>query len=121
MRHLIGIDNLMWGNDYPHIEGCWPRSRQWIARSFHGCPEKEMRIILGETAARLYGFDPATLGERALSVGPELDDVVRGQGPSEDFLKSRHESRVNRSPLWVMGGSRPSAGDGSEDRLRYRR
>ena len=25
--HLIGVDNLMWGSDYPHPDGVWPDSR----------------------------------------------------------------------------------------------
>jgi predicted TIM-barrel fold metal-dependent hydrolase len=109
MRHEIGIQNLMWGNDYPHIEGCWPRSREWLARSFHGCAEDEVRTILGVTAAALYGFDPVSLRERARSVGPELDSVVGGAGPTDEFMRSRHGARVDRSPIWVMGGSNPQA------------
>ena len=31
-RDMIGIDNLMWGSDYPHTEGVWPYSRRQVAR-----------------------------------------------------------------------------------------
>jgi len=27
-RDMIGIDNLMWGSDYPHTEGVWPYSQE---------------------------------------------------------------------------------------------
>jgi predicted TIM-barrel fold metal-dependent hydrolase len=26
-RHVTGIEPLLWGNDYPHPEGCWPESQ----------------------------------------------------------------------------------------------
>jgi predicted TIM-barrel fold metal-dependent hydrolase len=29
-RHIIGVDNLLWGSDYPHVESTFPRSRQII-------------------------------------------------------------------------------------------
>ena len=38
MRHEIGLDKLMWGADYPHVEGTWPRTRKSLARCFRGIP-----------------------------------------------------------------------------------
>ena len=28
LRDIIGVDNLMWGSDYPHVESTFPRGRQ---------------------------------------------------------------------------------------------
>ena len=56
-RHFTGSDCLMWGNDYPHDEGTYPRSRQVIERLFQGVPQEEKRKILYANAARFYGFD----------------------------------------------------------------
>lgn len=36
---LIGADNYMWSNDYPHCESSWPRSRDYLDRNFQGAPE----------------------------------------------------------------------------------
>jgi len=55
-RDWIGSDRLLFGNDYPHHEGCWPRSAEVIERTMGECSDAERRMILGETAARLYGF-----------------------------------------------------------------
>ena len=55
-RYVIGVDNLMWGSDYPHDEGTFPNSREVIERTFKGIPEDEKRKIVGENAAALYGF-----------------------------------------------------------------
>ena len=55
-RHLIGIDNLMWGSDYPHFDSTFPNSRQEIAKNFAGVPESEMEKILGGNMRKLYNL-----------------------------------------------------------------
>jgi predicted TIM-barrel fold metal-dependent hydrolase len=75
LRHKIGIENMLWGSDYPHYEGSWPNSRKVIHEALHGAPEPEIRAILGENAARLYGFDLAMLDQVAANVGPTLDEI----------------------------------------------
>jgi len=30
----LGVDNLMWGSDYPHTEGVWSYSRKKVASNF---------------------------------------------------------------------------------------
>ena len=56
-RHLIGVGNMMWGNDLPHPEGTFPYTRYWIRERFHDVSEEETRRILGLTAAEVYGLD----------------------------------------------------------------
>ena len=56
-RHIIGVDNLMWGGDYPHEESTFPRSRQIIEEILVDCTEGERAKIAGGNAARVYGFD----------------------------------------------------------------
>ena len=34
LRHEIGVGNIMWGSDYPHPEGTWPRTRQHMEEAF---------------------------------------------------------------------------------------
>jgi predicted TIM-barrel fold metal-dependent hydrolase len=58
-RHLIGVDQLMWGSDYPHAESTWPQSQDILERILTGVPEGEKAQIAGANAARLYGFDEA--------------------------------------------------------------
>ena len=54
-RPLTGTDCLLWGNDYPHPEGCWPESRvavpEQIRRS--GVDSSEATDIFGGTLRRL--------------------------------------------------------------------
>jgi predicted TIM-barrel fold metal-dependent hydrolase len=75
LRHEIGIGNMLWGSDYPHYEGSWPNSRKVIREALHGAPAPEIRAILGENAARLYGFDLTMLDRIAAEVGPTVDEI----------------------------------------------
>ena len=56
LRSVIGVENLMWGSDYPHAESTFPRSRQIVEHLLKDVPEKEQAMIAGENAARLYHF-----------------------------------------------------------------
>ena len=77
MREEIGVDRLMWGADYPHLEGAAPVHRLVLRQVFGGLPEPDLRKILGGTACRLFGFDGAQLQEVADRVGPTVDDLAR--------------------------------------------
>ena len=57
VRHRVGVDNLMWGSDYPHAESTFPRSREIVERIMQGVPQEEKAKILRENAAKLYHFD----------------------------------------------------------------
>jgi len=57
MRHETGVQTLMWGNDYPHFEGSFPDSQQWVEKQFAGVPEDEILAIVHDNAAQTYGFD----------------------------------------------------------------
>ena len=56
-RNILGVDNLMWGSDYPHAESTWPRSQQFLEDLLADCTEEEKAKIAGGNAARLYGFN----------------------------------------------------------------
>jgi predicted TIM-barrel fold metal-dependent hydrolase len=56
LRSIIGVDNLMWGSDYPHAESTWPNSREVLDRVLEGVPEAERRKIVCDNVARLYNF-----------------------------------------------------------------
>jgi predicted TIM-barrel fold metal-dependent hydrolase len=56
LRSYVGVENLMWGSDYPHAESTFPRSREIVDRILQGVPDEEKRKIVGENVARLYHF-----------------------------------------------------------------
>lgn len=55
-RSVTGVRALLWGADYPHHEGTFPRSREVIARLFDGIDisEQDKAAIVGGNAARLF-------------------------------------------------------------------
>jgi len=77
-RELIGSDRVMWGADYPHMEGTYPFSKEALRRTFSQVEPVEARALLGETAASVYGFDLAALRPVAERCGPGIDDVAAG-------------------------------------------
>jgi len=76
MRREIGIDKIMWGSDYPHAEGTWPHTREWLRDAFSGLPADEIGAMLGGNAARVYGFEPAKLAPLVARIGPERRALV---------------------------------------------
>jgi predicted TIM-barrel fold metal-dependent hydrolase len=83
MRHEIGIDQLLFGTDYPHPEGTWPNTRDWIRTALAGVPEAEARKILGENAVAAYGLDGALLDEVASRIGPSVELLADGEADDE--------------------------------------
>src|SRR5215470_2206689 len=61
LRDVIGVDNMMWGSDYPHSESTFPQSRKILAEILAGVPEAEQAKIVGGNTARVYGFDVAKM------------------------------------------------------------
>jgi predicted TIM-barrel fold metal-dependent hydrolase len=61
LRDVIGVDNMMWGSDYPHSESTFPRSRKILEDILAGVPDDEGVKIAGANTARVYRFDVARL------------------------------------------------------------
>ena len=52
----IGVDNVMWGSDFPHPDGVWPDSREFIQRELGHLAADVRRKIVCENAGKFYGF-----------------------------------------------------------------
>lgn len=95
LRYEVGITNLLWGSDYPHAEGTWPRTRLAMRNTFAGIPEPDVRRILGENALGAYNLDEAALRTVADRIGPTPDELDRPLAP-EEFPEFRgHAFRTN--------------------------
>ncbi|MCU1344484.1 MAG: putative amidohydrolase, partial [Acidimicrobiia bacterium] len=75
-RHAIGVSTLMFGRDYPHPEGTWPNTADWLRAAFAGTPETDARAILGENAVRCYGLDLGALTPIAQRIGLKASDIL---------------------------------------------
>ena len=62
-RDMIGVDNLLWGNDYPHHDAIWPHSMEVLARIMKGVPEDEVEKMTSGNVMQLYNIKlPAGVG-----------------------------------------------------------
>jgi predicted TIM-barrel fold metal-dependent hydrolase len=52
----VGVDNVMWGSDFPHPDGVWPDSQEFLHKQLDHLPVATRRKIVYENAAKLYGF-----------------------------------------------------------------
>jgi predicted TIM-barrel fold metal-dependent hydrolase len=77
MRHAIGVDKMMWGWDYPHIEAEeWLAPQDNLRRIMQGVPEDELRAMLAGNSIQAYGLDAAQLMPIAERVGPKIGDLM---------------------------------------------
>ncbi|MEE8558963.1 MAG: amidohydrolase family protein, partial [Myxococcota bacterium] len=60
-RDLIGLDNLLWGNDYPHHDAIWPNSMKVLDQIFEGVPDEERKKLVWSNGIALYGIDEQAL------------------------------------------------------------
>jgi hypothetical protein len=67
-------DRIMWGADYPHMEGTFQVGDESFTRmslrfTFAGMAESYVRDMVGATAASVYGLDLDALAIRAADIG----------------------------------------------------
>ncbi len=72
----IGIDNVMWGSDYPHIEGSHPFTKDHLRLTFGDLPVEETTKLLTTNACKVYGFDPEALLPLAEQFCPTKEQVA---------------------------------------------
>jgi predicted TIM-barrel fold metal-dependent hydrolase len=80
----VGVDRVLWGNDYPHYEGTFPYNLESLRLTFNDLPEDVRRNILGLNAADLYKFDVDKLMPLVREFGP-TPDQVNAPLPTEDI------------------------------------
>jgi predicted TIM-barrel fold metal-dependent hydrolase len=83
LRYEIGVDNMMWGNDYPHYEGTSPHTLEALHWTFQGVDPDEVQKILGGNAAKAFGFDLDLLVPLAAKLGPSVEEIFKPMEASE--------------------------------------
>jgi len=52
LRHWLGVDNLVWGSDFPHQESEYPHSMRVIEQNFRDVPEDERyKMVCGNVTS----------------------------------------------------------------------
>jgi hypothetical protein len=75
-RHEIGVEHISFGRDYPHSEGTWPNTWDWLRDAFVGVPEGELRLMLGENAIRTFGLPSDSLHALGSRIGPTVGQIL---------------------------------------------
>ena len=60
-RDLIGLECLLWGNDYPHHDAIWPHSMKILHDLFADVPVEEQEQMVWSNTLELYDIDAAAL------------------------------------------------------------
>jgi hypothetical protein len=90
-RAEVGVERLMLGIDYPHPEGMWPDTWNWIRVVFDGFPEHEARMILGENALRAFPVDSGHLRSVAGRIDPDPGSLLSGSdGVPTEHVEDYH-------------------------------
>lgn len=88
MRREIGVETVSFGRDYPHPEGTWPHTREWLRDAFVGVPDDEVRLMLGENAIEFLNLDRARLTEIAKRIGPTMEEIRSGGPVRPDLMEN---------------------------------
>lgn len=58
LRHRLNMDNVMWGRDFPTLEGTWPRTAEALAGQFTetGVDDELRDRLVGGNARRVFGL-----------------------------------------------------------------
>jgi predicted TIM-barrel fold metal-dependent hydrolase len=51
----MGYRNVMWGSDYPHLEGTFPETQKVLTELFEGVPDDVRESITLDTLGDLFG------------------------------------------------------------------
>jgi predicted TIM-barrel fold metal-dependent hydrolase len=89
----VGIDNVLWGSDYPHDEGTQPFSREHLRQVMGHLEPEQIQQIVGTNTAELYGFDLEALRPAAEKYGPTVAEIAEPldelpDGANEALLRS---------------------------------
>ena len=52
----IGVGNVMWASDFPHADGVWPDSQEFIRSQLGHLDSQDRDRVIYRNAAELYGF-----------------------------------------------------------------
>jgi hypothetical protein len=76
-------DRLLWGSDYPHVEGTWPWSKLSLRKALEGVPADAAERIVGLNAADVFGVDVERLRPITERIGMTLGELMTPLGPDE--------------------------------------
>jgi predicted TIM-barrel fold metal-dependent hydrolase len=98
LRYEIGVERMMFGTDFPHIESTWPNTGEWIFDALGQIPDDETRQILGGNAIRCYGLDRSQLEPIAARLTGVTDDLLTGESVPPALIDTFQERAAYLRP-----------------------
>ena len=107
-------DNVVWGRDYPHREGCYQADlgtddetfcRLTLRHVLSRVPVQEAIAMAGQNAVRAFGLDGDYLGEVASRIDAPTGEQLTTPVPADAYPITRPECRA----LTGAAGPRPVA------------
>ena len=104
-----GYTNVMWGDDYPHLEGTYGHTQETLHGLFaEVSPEIKQRVLRG-TFEELFDVSPDPGGQEPLTARASCDRAARPRGargarrsgcPRRSRRSRAHSGRAAGSPAW---------------------
>src|SRR5438445_295704 len=69
-RHHLGVENVMFATDFPHIESDWPNTRPFAEKLFAGVPEDEAFKIAAGNMLKYFKLENTPVGKKVLATAP---------------------------------------------------
>jgi predicted TIM-barrel fold metal-dependent hydrolase len=101
--------NIVWGSDYPHVEGTWqlpmsddeePQTHLAIREAFAGIPEAETRDMLGLNGVRAYDLDHEALQKVANRICAPTYEEIKDELPESDVPSAHGLFAFRRVGPW---------------------
>ena len=67
LRHHMGVGNIMFATDFPHIECDWPNTRPFAERLFAGVPADEAFKIAAGNMLDFFHLRDTPMGKKVLA------------------------------------------------------
>ncbi len=87
LRDKVGVENIAWGSDYPHLEASWPYTAEHLKNTFGGIDIDEVAQMLTYTSAKLYHFEVdklrALADKHCLTAGEVFGGIDYASIPAE--------------------------------------
>jgi predicted TIM-barrel fold metal-dependent hydrolase len=80
MLDEIGADKVCFGRDYPHSEGTWPNTADYLRDLFSGVSEGDVRKVLGENLIGFLGLDSTRIASIVERIGPAIEEITGAPG-----------------------------------------
>ena len=101
-RYEIGVGNIMWGNDFPHPEGTWPHTREWLRKRLLRHPgRRDAADPRRQRRRRATASTPTRSRPLAERIGPTPDEL--GQTGAEATVARKWADLKAAGRPWLTG------------------